>query len=882
MTTDLHRPPMSQPMPAGPASGGPAIRTPETRVRVFVSSTLHELAKERLAVRGAIERLRLTPVLFEAGARAHAAADIYRAYLEQSHVFIGVYGADYGAITPEGSLSGIEDEYERSATLPRLLYVKDVRPRDPRLEALLDRVREDGRAVYRSFSTPDELGRIVADDLAALLSEDFIDRHGTPSPMPLVPLIAQAPIPSTRTFGRERELAALERDLRAGRRLVTVTGPGGVGKSRLALEVAHRVGDQFPDGVVFVPLDEVRDAELVMIRLAQALGIRHHAHRPALETVVERLTGLRVLLVLDNMEHLLPAAPALADLVDRAAGVSALVTSRTRLHLRGETLHPLGGLGLPDSDADPEAVRSAAAARLFVDRALATDPSFQLTDADVPVVGEIVRQLDGLPLAIELAAARVRLLPPASLLAHLGEGQVGSGTGTSDMPSRHHTLASTIDWSVDLLNDAELAMFARMSVFASGADLDAVEQVVAGSPVGDVLATLAALVDHSLVHRTGSHGTARVQMLSTIRQRATRLLDERGEGDAIRRRHAQYFAALVRTDDPLGRSAAESWPMLETESANLLEAGMWAAAEGDATLVPVFVRGLWDWLWSTGRHQVLRDGVRLALRRVDSSVAPDDLALLHLVAALTEGATGQIGSAKRAADRAIGLADQARGTAGVAAAAHLVRARLRLWSGQPGAGHDLRIALRICQAEPVPWIEVSSAVTRGLLRAGRGYGVGAGADVDRARSAASGDAGLEGLARLATITVQALSGTPDDLRPMLAEVIQRPAALRQSESLVLALDAAAAVAATARRWDDVVATTAAADALARPLDSRPWPTARDDATSPIGRARAATHPVVLASIAETARSADPHDVLRCAVLRSGCGGLPESGYRVGW
>ena len=238
------------------------ILTPDQRLRVFVSSTLTELAAERRSARAAIEGLHLIPVMFEIGARPHPPRALYRAYLDQSHVFVGIYGQSYGWVAPDMTVSGVEDEYHASGGKPTLLYVKTPAPdRDPKLSALIDRIEADGRASYRTFSTPDELASMLADDLALLLTERFESgrgrapsRLGSVKPRPL-------PIAATALVGREEEVAALAETLRGQEvRLVTLTGPGGVGKTRLAMEAADRAAPAFADGAFFVDLAAVREA----------------------------------------------------------------------------------------------------------------------------------------------------------------------------------------------------------------------------------------------------------------------------------------------------------------------------------------------------------------------------------------------------------------------------------------------------------------------------------------------------------------------------------------------------------------------------------------------------------------------------------------------
>jgi hypothetical protein len=284
------------------------IRTPDQRVRVFVSSTLEELAAERRAVREAVTSLRLVPVMFELGARPHPPRPVYRAYLAQSQIFVGIYWQSYAWVAPGEQVSGLEDEYRLSAGLPRLIYVKSPAPdRERRLTEMLARIRDEGEVSYQYFSDPAELQRLVGNDLAVLLSERFeMSRPGDGAAGDL-PLAGALPVPATPLLGREREAAAVE-DLvvREGARLVTLTGPGGVGKSRLAVEAARRLATGFTDGVRFVDLAAVPSADLVAAAVAVGLGLSTSAGR-LLTDVQSYLRTRRLLLVLDNFEQVVGA-----------------------------------------------------------------------------------------------------------------------------------------------------------------------------------------------------------------------------------------------------------------------------------------------------------------------------------------------------------------------------------------------------------------------------------------------------------------------------------------------------------------------------------------------------------------------------------------------
>src|SRR5580704_3261487 len=313
------------------------IRTPDQRLRVFVSSTLQELAAERQAVRDAVTRLRLVPVMFELGARPHPPRQVYRSYLAQSQVFVGVYWQSYGWVAPGEQVSGLEDEYLLSAGLPRLIYVKSPAPeRESRLAEMLTRIRDDGDVSYQHFSAAAELQRLVEDDLAVLLSERFEKAPSGEGAADEASLAGNLPVSVTPLVGRDHDAAAVGDLIRTqGVRLITLTGPGGVGKSRLAVEVAQRLGPGFQDGVRFVELASVRAAELVTAAIAAALGLDTSGGR-LITDLKSYLRARRLMLVLDNFEQVVGAAPLVAELLRTAPGVVALVTSRMVLRLSGE------------------------------------------------------------------------------------------------------------------------------------------------------------------------------------------------------------------------------------------------------------------------------------------------------------------------------------------------------------------------------------------------------------------------------------------------------------------------------------------------------------------------------------------------------------------
>src|SRR6266705_645396 len=458
-------------------TNAPVIRTPDQRVRVFVSSTLDELAPERAAAREAISQLRLTPVLFESGARPYPPRELYRAYLAQSDIFVGLYWQRYGWVAPSIQVSGLEDEYQLAGEKPKLIYVKTPAPeREPRLQALLDRIRTEDAASYQKFATPEELCEQIANDLALLLTERFT----SPPQAPVPARLATLPVPRSRLIDRKQERAQAQALLqREDVGLVTLTGPGGVGKTRVAVQVAADLAPQFADGVAFISLAALKDSTLVVPTVARALGVSQTGDGSLDERLLAYLRPRQMLLVLDNAEQLVSAAPLAAQALERAPRLKLLVTSREPLRVRDEQIVPVPPLALPDPAHIPDIAHlvQVPAVALFVERAREVKPDFALTSENAATIVEICQRLDGLPLALELAAAPLSLLSPAALLARLERRLPLLTRGARDLPERQQTLRSTIAWSYDLLVEGEQQLFRRLSVFAGGFTLEAVQAV---------------------------------------------------------------------------------------------------------------------------------------------------------------------------------------------------------------------------------------------------------------------------------------------------------------------------------------------------------------------------------------------------------------------
>ena len=764
-----------------PQAGPGVILTPDQRIRVFISSTLEELASERVAARRAIQRLRLVPVWYESGARPHPPRSMYRAYLEQSQVFVGIYWQRYGWVGPGMDISGLEDEYRLAAGKPMLLYLKRPAPdQEPRLTALIDSIRAAGTVSYRTFATPRELERLLVDDLAVVLSESFRSAaEGTAAPRrspawPGEPGEAELPagtvtfaftdiegsarlweteptamaralalhnetlhaafghhggvvfstmgdemavafssaagavrasveaqralmaapwpaetgmlkvrmglhtdeaalsdgqyasrplrrcarlmaaahggqilmsdatealvgsqlpdgatvldlgehrlrdlagrmhifqlvhpdlpgaFPALRTLdalpgnlplqvssfiGRARELEQTAAALGEAR-VVTLIGVGGVGKTRLALQVAGQVLPGFGDGAWLCELAPIRDAAGVDGAVAAVFSVTARGGQSTRDALVEFLRNKELLLVLDNCEHLLAGAAALATLLERScARLVILATSREGLGIDGERLVPVPPFAAPDADADLETITDAEAVRLFADRAAAVKPGFMVTAENAAALAAVVRRLDGVALAIELAAARVPAMTPAELARRLDRRFAVLAGGRRGAVERHQTLRAAIDWSFELLTEPEQRLLGRLAVFAGGCTLQAAETVCSGDGIdpGAVFDLLAGLVARSLVVAEQSGPQSRYRLLETIRQYGEERLDQAGETERWRARHAGYYAGFLRQVREHDRGRDEVfWAIrLSAEQDNLLAAWSWAVDTGN-------------------------------------------------------------------------------------------------------------------------------------------------------------------------------------------------------------------------------------------------------------------------------------------------------------
>jgi predicted ATPase/DNA-binding SARP family transcriptional activator len=520
----------------------------------------------------------------------------------------------------------------------------------------------DALAAYEDTrqTLAEQLGVDPSPGLAAVHLAILRGEASPPAPSPpagaAAPRAAGASLPAQLTsfVGREDELRRLGK-LLGESRLVTLTGPGGAGKTRLSVEACARMADELPDGVWFVPLAPVRDALDVPAAVLTAIGLQDPGWLAALgdgslsavgqplDRLADALEARRLIIVLDNCEHLVDAVAWLASRVlAQAPGVRILVTSREPLGVTGETLCPVPSLPLPEADAGPEEAGHSAAVRLFCDRAAAVRPGFALDEQTAEPVVRICRALDGIPLAIELAAARLRALTAAQVADRLDDRfRLLSVTSRGTLP-RHQTLRAIVDWSWELLDDAERTILRRLSVFSGGATPESAEQVCGPAKAGrDVIDVIAALVDKSLVVATGEN-EVRYRLLETMRAYAGDRLAEAGEADEISARHAAFFLELAERAEPEMRARDQlRWlDKLAAEHDNCAAALRYVIAAGDGRSAVRFVAAL-AWFWVSRDYDTEAGEWAQAVRELVGDTPPDGLAEAHaicqLIAMMSEG-----------------------------------------------------------------------------------------------------------------------------------------------------------------------------------------------------------------------------------------------------
>jgi predicted ATPase len=793
-------------------------------------------------------RLRLAPVMFELGAQPYPPQEVYRAYLAQSDVFVGLYWQRYGWIGPGMTISGLEDEFSLSRELPRLLYIKTPAPsREPRLADLLDRIEQEASASYRTFRTPAELSRLVRDDLATLLSERFAAARvpGTAA----APSSAEArdprplPVSVTSLVGREQDLDEVAGLVsRSEVRLVTLTGPGGIGKTRLAVAVGERLSDQFEAGAVFVPLAAVTRPEQVWDGIGRAVGADLAATGSPLQALAETFGDAAWLLILDNLEQVIQVAGDLGELLARYPGVTILATSRTVLGLAAEREYPVPPLPPP---ADPgtvplEDLESSPAVALFLDRARAVRPRFALTEENAPAVVEICRRLEGLPLAIELAAARIRLLDPAELLTRLAASLDALGTGALDLPERQRTLRATVEWSVSLLEDAERSLLEVAAVFEDGWTIEAAAQV-ADLDEGRALELSEALARHSLIYLDDAGVGPRSRMLETIRAFVAERLAARPDTVQVHRRHAGYYQALTgQADRPLRSAGQNQWlERLEAEAGNLAAAVRWYLAH-DPSQLPHMFRVLWPF-WSLRDHMTEARAWVDQLMSAAGSLDPAAQAELLWTAAVTANQVGDRAAALAASQRLAPLL------------AHIDDPYLRAVSGMAmgwasmiagdpdGAIRQVSVSLEELRGQDEPYWTTTAVLSVGSFQAAIGRDDDAVRHLSEARELADRFTyhwpATWSRVQLGTLAV--LQGRLDEARELLDKALDLSLAARSTPFVTLCLAAHARLAFGQGDPERTALLEGAADGLRQRVGLRAWPMLRPTETELMAQLRQA-------------------------------------------
>ncbi|MGH2709938.1 MAG: ATP-binding protein [Actinomycetota bacterium] len=488
--------------------------------------------------------------------------------------------------------------------------------------------RDLGEHRLRDLPNPEHLYEVLAEGLP----------HEFPALRSVDARPNNLPTPLTTFVGRRRELEELKESVGQAR-LVTLTGPGGTGKTRLSIQAAHELLASFEHGAFFVPLAAITDPALVVPTIGEAIGLRETAERPPIEQLIEHLRDCEILIVLDNLEQVVEAANDIGQLLEGTARLRLIATSREPLGLHGEREYPVPPLDLPDVEHLPslESMSQYAAVELFIERASSVRPGFEVTNENAPAVAEICSRLDGLPLAIELAAARVKILSPQEILQRLGDSLGFLTGGGRDLPGRQQTLRGAIAWSYDILDEDERTLFSALSVFSRGFRLDAAEDVCGqpGSP--DVFDGIASLVNKSLIRQMeGPGGETRFLMLETIREFASERLEESGAASDVRARHARSFLDLAERAAPnlFGAEQGRWLGILSAESDNFRSALAWAEASGEEQMVLQLAASLWRFWQMHGHLREAAERFRSILALPGSAKHPEPLA------AALEGAGG--------------------------------------------------------------------------------------------------------------------------------------------------------------------------------------------------------------------------------------------------
>jgi predicted ATPase len=612
-----------------------------------------------------------------------------------------------------------------------------------------------------------------------------------------------------------------------GVRLVTLTGPGGIGKTRLALAVGERLVDHYP-ATVFVPLDSIAQPELVVPRMAAAAGASLEGVSRPLDVLVAHLAEAPTLFILDNLEQVIAAGSDLDELLGRSPGVKILATSRTVLRLRAEHEYRVEPLGVPVFSERPQLqeLASLPAVELFVDRARAVRRHFALTQDNAFAVAEICRRLDGLPLAIELAAARVRLMEPVELLARLGTRLDSLGPGPADLPERQRTLRATIDWSVGLLADSERDMLASLSVFVDGWTIDAAVHI-AGGDDDRILDLLDALCSHSLVTLTAADSGPRFHMLETVREFASEMAAATLEVNSLRERHAVYFRDFVeRTYWPFPDET--SWAeRLQTEEGNLRLMIQWFLDQ-DITPLPHLFRILWRFWQLRDRMAEGRSWIEELMPRV-ATLDDHRQAELWLTSAMTAAEVGDDDSALAATTEIDRLKGRLNDRDLESAAQLALSWTLPILNDLDGALQAAMMSRQGFLVQDEQFMAVNAAFTLGMLELARGQYEAAHRHLAEVRSASEqlGTSWLTSVATIQLSTLAAQSGRLDEARTLLAQSLDMgTSAQRSTLTLSFCLVALANLALADGNARLAATALGAADGLRARAGLRAWPMLR--------------------------------------------------------
>ena len=664
---------------------------------------------------------------------------------------------------------------------------------------MLARIKEESSASYRHFRTPAELGRLVRDDLAVLLSERFEAAGGQAAGAARSPEgargLGRLPVSMTSLLGRDRaigEVAGLIE--RSGVRLVTLTGPGGVGKTRLAVAVGERLRDRFGAGTVFVPLESVTDPRVVLAAIGRMAGADLTRTGSPLDAMAETFGDGAWLLILDNLEQVINVARDLGVLLARCPGVVILATSRTVLELQAEREYPVPPLPLPPSPGSGEVpageLAASPAMALFVERASAVRPGFTLTEGNAAAVAEICRRLEGLPLAIELAAGRTRLLDPPALLDRLAASLDALGTGALDLPERQRTLRATVEWSVGLLEEGERSLLEVAAVFADGWTIQAAARV-AGVDEDRALELSEALARQSLVFVDSTELGLRTRMLETIRAFVAERLAARPDAAEVGRRHASYYQALAeQADRPLRGPGRNQWlERLDAETGNLATAVRWFL-DHDRGPLPHLFRILWLFWSQRDLEREARPWVEQLLP-ADETLDPQDMAELAWAAAVLAVDTGDDAAAlagrERLAPLLAGIQDPF-----LHAASQLAMAWAMPVTGDFDAAlRETLVSLEEFHGQDEPFVTAMTAFTAGSLETGLGRYDNALQHLREARDLAElcGGDWLAAGSRVQLAILHVLSDSLSEARPLLNEALDQSLAARSTPFVILCLAA---------------------------------------------------------------------------------------------